>query len=456
MDYKARNKKVCEVPFNSTDKFQVSVHETDDEVVGYLVVMKGYPQRILERCSTIQVGGTEVPLSQDLRKNVEIAYKELEERGERVLGFCDMRLRPKFYEHGYQFDADEVNFPTEPMHSTEDLRFVGLVSMVDSVMASATDAISRCDKAGIKVIMVSGKDCDTSKAIARRVGVIKEDHYTLEELAKERNVSVNDLDYREAMAAVLDGSDHLKFLSDETLMNHSDIVFANTSKYQKLLILESYQNLGDVVAVIGDGVNDIPSLKSADIGVTMNKDGSSMSNMAADLVICNNGLGGLVTSVEEGRLVFHKLKRSIIYTLASIFLEILLFLLFLLFSQADVFPFLVITTVTFLCLALGLSYLEIMNLVSLSSWLSLMDILAGVVGSVVYQEEEGDVMERQPRNPYTEKLVTDRVTLIAVIVKVTSILVSGLIVMKSPSMFLVWIAIKLMSGYLPWIVLVWC
>merc|ERR1712165_255782 len=146
MEYRKRNKKVCEIPFNSANKYQVSIHETEDTNDNrYLLVMKGAPERILERCSTIVVDGREMPLSEEWKNSFETAYMELGGLGERVLGFCDFMLPADKYPVGYPFDADEVNFPVDG------LRFVGLMSMIDPPRAAVPDAVTKCRSAGIKV-----------------------------------------------------------------------------------------------------------------------------------------------------------------------------------------------------------------------------------------------------------------------------------------------------------------
>merc|ERR1719500_700548 len=151
MDYRAKNKKVCEIPFNSTNKFQVSVHEQDDKGDSrYLLVMKGAPERILQRCTSIVIDGTERPMTQEWKDAFESAYMELGGLGERVLGFCDYLLPEDKYPRGYPFDPDEENFPLEG------LRFVGLMSMIDPPRAAVPDAVVKCRSAGIKVIMVTG------------------------------------------------------------------------------------------------------------------------------------------------------------------------------------------------------------------------------------------------------------------------------------------------------------
>merc|ERR1712130_656065 len=146
MEYRKRNKKVCEIPFNSANKYQVSIHETEDTNDNrYLLVMKGAPERILERCSTIVVDGREMPLSEEWKNSFETAYMELGGLGERVLGFCDFMLPADKYPVGYPFDADDVNFPVEG------LRFVGLMSMIVPPRAAVPDAVLKCRSAGIKI-----------------------------------------------------------------------------------------------------------------------------------------------------------------------------------------------------------------------------------------------------------------------------------------------------------------
>merc|ERR1711936_618948 len=346
MDYRAKNKKLVEIPFNSTNKFQVSIHETSDPSdKRALLVMKGAPERILQRCSTIVIDGQERPLSEDWKNAFETAYMELGGLGERVLGFCDYMLPEDKYPAGYPYDADEENFPLEG------LRFVGLMSMIDPPRAAVPDAVLKCRSAGIKVIMVTGDHPITAKAIARSVGIISEGTETVEDIAARRNCSVKDVNPREARAAVVNGGE-IKDMKDkdldEILMYHNEIVFARTSPQQKLIIVEGCQRMGAIVAVTGDGVNDSPALKKADIGVAMGIAGSDVSKQAADMILLDDNFASIVTGVEEGRLIFDNLKKSIAYTLTSNIPEISPFLLFIL---ADV-P-LPLGTVTILCIDLG-------------------------------------------------------------------------------------------------------
>merc|ERR1711953_1297349 len=293
MDYRKKNTKVCEIPFNSTNKFQVSIPETEDKNdTRQLLVMKGAPERIVDRCSTIIVEGRELPMTEEWKNAFETAYMELGGLGERVLGFCDYMLPADKYPSGFPFDADDVNFPLEG------LRFVGLMSMIDPPRAAVPDAVSKCRSAGIKVIMVTGDHPITASAIARSVGIISEGNETVDDIAQRLGKPVSEVNPREANAAVVHGGE-LKDLSedqlDEILMYHSEIVFARTSPQQKLIIVEGCQRMGAIVAVTGDGVNDSPALKKADIGVAMGIAGSDVSKQAADMILLDDNFASIVT-----------------------------------------------------------------------------------------------------------------------------------------------------------------
>merc|ERR1719284_770435 len=248
---------------------------------------------------------------------------ELGGMGERVLGFAHFYLDQTSFPKGFAFDTDEKNFPTEK------LCFVGLMAMIDPPRAAVPDAVAKCRSAGIKVIMVTGDHPITAKAIARSVGIISEGNKTVEDIAEEKGIPVSQVNKRDAKAAVVHGSD-LRDLTeadlDEILMYHTEIVFARTSPQQKLIIVEGCQRMGAIVAVTGDGVNDSPALKKADIGVAMGIAGSDVSKQAADMILLDDNFASIVTGVEEGRLIFDNLKKSIAYTLTSNIPELVPFL----------------------------------------------------------------------------------------------------------------------------------
>nr|2ZXE_A Chain A, Na, K-ATPase alpha subunit [Squalus acanthias]3A3Y_A Chain A, Na, K-ATPase alpha subunit [Squalus acanthias]5AVQ_A Chain A, Na, K-ATPase alpha subunit [Squalus acanthias]5AVR_A Chain A, Na, K-ATPase alpha subunit [Squalus acanthias]5AVS_A Chain A, Na, K-ATPase alpha subunit [Squalus acanthias]5AVT_A Chain A, Na, K-ATPase alpha subunit [Squalus acanthias]5AVU_A Chain A, Na, K-ATPase alpha subunit [Squalus acanthias]5AVV_A Chain A, Na, K-ATPase alpha subunit [Squalus acanthias]5AV len=376
-----RNPKIVEIPFNSTNKYQLSIHENEKSSESrYLLVMKGAPERILDRCSTILLNGAEEPLKEDMKEAFQNAYLELGGLGERVLGFCHFALPEDKYNEGYPFDADEPNFPTT------DLCFVGLMAMIDPPRAAVPDAVGKCRSAGIKVIMVTGDHPITAKAIAKGVGIISEGNETIEDIAARLNIPIGQVNPRDAKACVVHGSD-LKDLStevlDDILHYHTEIVFARTSPQQKLIIVEGCQRQGAIVAVTGDGVNDSPALKKADIGVAMGISGSDVSKQAADMILLDDNFASIVTGVEEGRLIFDNLKKSIAYTLTSNIPEITPFLVFIIGNVP-----LPLGTVTILCIDLGT------------------DMVPAI--SLAYEQAESDIMKRQPRNPKTDKLVNER------------------------------------------------
>ena len=236
----------------------MSIHQLSDDdpeknEANFVLVMKGAPERILDRSSSILMRGEELPLDEQWKESFNNAYLELGGLGERVLGFCDKLLPADKFPKDYQFDAEKLNFPIS------ELRFVGLMSMIDPPRAAVPDAVAKCRSAGIRVIMVTGDHPITAKAIAKSVGIISPGNLTVEEIAAEKNIPVDDVDPRDARAAVIHGTD-LRDMTpaqlDAVLNNHPEIVFARTSPQQKLIIVEGCQRQGAIVAVTGDGVND--------------------------------------------------------------------------------------------------------------------------------------------------------------------------------------------------------
>ncbi|XP_069686798.1 sodium/potassium-transporting ATPase subunit alpha-like [Periplaneta americana] len=383
--YRKRNKKVCEIPFNSTNKYQISIHELQSENHHHILVMKGAPETVLDRCSTIILNGKEEPLTEKLKHAFNEAYLTLGGLGERVLGFCDLLLHKEEFPRGFEFDSDNPNFPAKNM------RFVGLISMIDPPREAVPDAVAKCRTAGIKIIMVTGDHPITAKAIAKSVGIISPHSETVEEMAEHLHVPVKDIDPHAAQAAVIHGSE-LKEMTqeqlDDILRYTAEIVFARTSPTQKLNIVEGCQRLGAIVAVTGDGVNDSPALKKADIGIAMGIAGSDVSKQAADMILLDDNFASIVTGIEEGRLIYDNLKKSITYVLASNVPEITPFLAFVLFDIP-----LPLGVVAILCIDLGT------------------DMVPAI--SLAYEHAESDIMLRHPRNPFKDKLVNMRMISLA-------------------------------------------
>uniref|UniRef100_A0A8D2MFH8 Sodium/potassium-transporting ATPase subunit alpha n=1 Tax=Zonotrichia albicollis TaxID=44394 RepID=A0A8D2MFH8_ZONAL len=404
MSIRAQNRKVAEIPFNSTNKFQLSIHETDDpQDKRFLLVMKGAPERILERCSTIMINGKEEPLDSEKAEAFQTAYMELGGMGERVLGFCHLYLPENEFPETFQFDTDSMNFPTS------NLCFVGLLSMIDPPRSTVPDAVSKCRSAGIKVIMVTGDHPITAKAIAKSVGIISATSETVEDIAKRLNIPVEQVNRREATAAVVNGME-LKDMSseqlDEILRNHTEIVFARTSPQQKLIIVEGCQRQGAVVAVTGDGVNDSPALKKADIGIAMGIAGSDAAKNAADMVLLDDNFASIVTGVEEGK-----------DNVVSRFLS----------WNWELNPFLHMTIISLLT-----HNKDLLSLIRLQIKIPSV--------ALAYEKAESDIMNRRPRNKRRDRLVNQQLA-------VYSYLQIG--IMQSVGAFVTYFTVYAEQGFLP-------
>ncbi len=363
-------RKVFEIPFNSSNKFQLSIHKAETED-NYLLLMKGAPEIIIKKCATIFIDGTEQLITDEWIEEFNITCTTLGSLGERVLGFCDLSLSKNIYSSAHKFDIE--NLPLE------NLRFLGLISMIDPPRATVPDAVRKCRAAGIKVIMVTGDHPITAAAIAESVGIISSEGKTEHQLPGDC-----DIQRAATKVAIVNGAQLKDMTSDELdniLKSHSEIVFARTSPQQKLLIVEGCQRIGSIVAVTGDGVNDAPALKQADIGIAMGISGSDVSKQAADMILLDDNFASIVIGIEEGRLIFDNLKKSILYTLTHTAPELVPFLAHILIGIP-----LPLSTFNMLCIDL------------------FSDMFPGI--SLAYEKAEDDIMRCPPRNPYTDKLVS--------------------------------------------------
>jgi sodium/potassium-transporting ATPase subunit alpha len=266
--------------------------------------------------------------------------------------------------------------------------------------------------------MVTGDHPITAHAIAKGVGIISPDNETVDDIAKRLDIPVEKVNKRDAHAAVVHGS-QIKDMSseeiDEIIKYHTEIVFARTSPQQKLIIVEGCQRAGQIVAVTGDGVNDSPALKKADIGVAMGIAGSDVSKQAADMILLDDNFASIVTGVEEGRLIFDNLKKSIAYTLTSNIPEISPFLSFI--TAGIPLP---LGTVTILCIDLGT------------------DLIPAI--SLAYEEAETDIMKRHPRDPCKDKLVNERLI---------SMAYGQIGMLQALSGFVIYFVIMMENGFMP-------
>ncbi|TMW57598.1 hypothetical protein Poli38472_003523 [Pythium oligandrum] len=403
MEYREKNNKLKEVPFNSKNKYQLSLHKQDnDDSKPLLMVMKGAPERILLRCSKLLMDGEEIDLTPERLAEIEDCQLQLSKKGMRVLGFAQKILDPTVYGPNYEFNTDNPNFPLgekdvdyemvpKPDPKIEEpLCFIGLMALIDPPRPEVPSAVAKCKTAGIRVIMVTGDHPITAKAIAHKVGILwgptSED---IEEENKERGLNPGDAGWQDpktAPAIVVPGwTISLDTPQEEwdRILDHNQVVFARTSPQQKLIIVENCQRRKEIVAVTGDGVNDSPALKKADIGNAMGIMGSAVSKEASDMILLNDNFASIVTGVEEGRIIFDNLKKSICYALAVNIPELVPFLLY-----ATVRLPLPLTTVLMLMICLGT------------------DMIPAI--SMAYERAENDIMMRSPRNAEVDHLVTKK------------------------------------------------
>ncbi len=274
--------RVSEIAFDSLRKMMTTVH--DDQESGNLVAYtKGAPRELLACCN----------ISQDHKEKALRAYDRLARSGLRVLAAAHRKL-PR-------------NFPLDSAEEVErDLTFLGLIAMMDPPREEVPEAITRCHTAGIRMVMITGDYGVTAEAIARRIGML-----------------------RPGPATVLNGSE-LDDMSDESLqaLLQGDIVVARATPLHKLRVVRAFQNLGHIVAVTGDGVNDAPALKKANIGIAMGRGGTDVARNAADIVLLDNNFASIVNAVEEGRAVYSNIRKFITYILTSNTPEALPFICF--------------------------------------------------------------------------------------------------------------------------------
>jgi sodium/potassium-transporting ATPase subunit alpha len=291
--WQAENRRLYEEPFTSASKMMVTVNEVAGRQVACL---KGAPDVAIDLCSRILINGREIPLTPEHRSAYLSAYQAFARQAERVLLFAwrDVETRETWCE-------DDL--------PREGYTFIGLAGMLDPPRPEVPAAVAAFRRAGVRVIMVTGDYHTTAEAIGRMVGLVTVDR-----------------------PALITG-DRLRGMSDATLewdLEQEEVIFARTSPEQKLRIVQALQRRGEVVAVTGDGVNDAPALKQADIGVAMGLVGTDVAREAADMVLLDDNFATLEPAIREGRTIFDNLKKATVYILTSNVPEIAPFLAFLL------------------------------------------------------------------------------------------------------------------------------
>ena len=280
--------RVHEIPFDARRKRMATIHSSEAEEIAFV---KGAPREILQLCTKIQLHGTITPLTDDIRNSIMASNDEFAKHALRVLAFAQKKLPTRM--GAYTVESVE-----------KDLVFLGLLAMMDPPRPEVETAIQVFNEAGIRLVMITGDYGLTAESLARRIGMIK--------TPNPRIITGQDLDS-------LSDIDILKLLDQEVL-------FARMAPEHKLKLVSIFQTRGDVVAVTGDGVNDAPALRKADVGIAMGIVGTDVAKDAADLILTNDNFGAIVSAIEEGRAVFNNIRKFITYIFSSNVPELLPFL----------------------------------------------------------------------------------------------------------------------------------
>lgn len=304
--------KIFELPFNSDTKWHMSIHKKAHANGPLTLYIKGAPERIWRLCNRVLSGneGESVELTEQHKAAYDETYEHMASRGHRVLGFAELLLPGTEFPEDFAFDKKAKNYPLG------DFTFVGLASLQDPPKHGVREAIGRCREAGIKVMMVTGDHPLTAEAIGRKINLMLGE--TREMVAKRTGRRPEDVAEREFDAIVIHGEriDSLTDVEWDNIFWKDEIIFARTSPKHKLEIVRRAQSMGHIVGVTGDGVNDSPALKKADLGIAMNMSGSDVSKEAASMILLDDNFASIIRGIEEGRLIFVNLKKSIQYTIS--------------------------------------------------------------------------------------------------------------------------------------------
>ncbi len=278
-DLNSNWERVDEKPFDSVRKLMSTVNEFEGKKVAHI---KGAPDMLLKKCKYVFENGAVREITDDDINRISMNNKRMAVKALRVLAVAVK------YDN---LDLDEIE---------QDMIFVGLVGMIDPPRAEVKDAVEVCTGAGMRAIMITGDHIDTASAIAREIGILKDGQQVI-------------------LGAELDKMSDEEF--ESAIWNYS--VYARVSPENKARIVSTFQKLGKVVAMTGDGVNDAPSIKKADIGIGMGITGTDVSKGAADLVLTDDNFATIIGAVEEGRKIFSNIKKAIQFLLSANIAEVL-------------------------------------------------------------------------------------------------------------------------------------
>ena len=284
-----QNQKLYEIPFDSDRKRMSTINDTNVEKTAYV---KGALETMLPVCSQILVNGTVIELTVEQKSEIEKVNNSFAHSALRVLAFA-YRPAPE------EFTAKAVE---------ADLIFLGLMGMIDPPREEVQESISKCKRAGIRIIMITGDNSTTAVAVAREIGLIESDS-----------------------PIVLVADDVATLSRDELIkkLENPELVFARMTPQYKLDIVDALSEMGEIVAMTGDGVNDAPALKRADIGIAMGLTGTDVAKESADMILMDDNFASIVNAVEEGRAVFDNIKKFVTYIFASNIPEIVPYIAFI-------------------------------------------------------------------------------------------------------------------------------
>ncbi len=327
-------KRVKDIPFDSSRKMMTTIHKMPN---GYRVITKGAPDVLLKRCNKVYDNGNVTTLDYSKTKLIENQNNKMADEALRVLAiaYLDIPNLPS------KIDTETVE---------KNLIFIGLIGMIDPPREGVKEAVATCKKAGIKTVMITGDHIITAKAIAKDLGILR---------GSDLAVTGEELD--KIPQSIL----------QKNIMNYS--VFARVTPEHKVRIVKAYQSTGAVVAMTGDGVNDAPALKNADIGIAMGKNGTDVAKNAADMVLTDDNFVTIVEAVKQGRNIFDNIKKAVHFLIATNIGEIV---------------------TIFLGLVLGLkSPLLAIQLL----WINLVtDSLPAI--ALGLEKPEADIMDKKPRD----------------------------------------------------------
>ncbi|MFZ6008692.1 MAG: cation-translocating P-type ATPase [Nitrospirota bacterium] len=286
-----KSERISEIPFDSERKRMTTVNITDGHGFAFT---KGAMESVLLLCSRLLINGEKIPLDEAHKKQIIDAYHSLMDSGLRVLTFAYKEI-------------EESDIGSENIEN--DMVFTGLIGIEDPPRPEVTDAIRKCHEAGIKVIMITGDGSRTALAIAREIGLVKSN------------------------PVVIEGHDFVR-MSDRELrekLSEKEIIFARMTPKHKMRVVSILKEEGERVAVTGDGVNDAPALKKADIGIAMGIAGTDVAKEAADMILLDDNFATIVNAIEEGRAVYENIRKFISYIFSSNIPEIVPYLAYVLF-----------------------------------------------------------------------------------------------------------------------------